>query len=74
MNSETIEIKITEHDKKLEEHEIKLNDLDKKDIRHEDNIKELCDKIEKLIGQNNKWFYALMVGMASLLIKLLFFR
>jgi hypothetical protein len=74
MNTETITVKIEEHDKKIEEHENKINNLEISDVRHEGKTEELCVKIERLIEQNNKWFYALVVGMASLLIKLLFFK
>lgn len=74
MNNEVIEVKIEEHDKKLNEHESKISNLEKSDVKQDSKIDDLCDKIEKLIVQNNKWFYALVTGMAALLIKLLFFK
>jgi hypothetical protein len=74
MNNETVEIKINEHDKKLEEHEGKINSLEKCDVRHDDNINQLCEKIDNLISQNNKWLYFCITGMAGILVKLLFFK
>ncbi|AGK97618.1 hemolysin XhlA family protein [Clostridium pasteurianum] len=74
MNNEIVEIKIQEHDKKIKEHDTKINNLEKCDIKHDDNINQLCEKIDNLISQNNKWLYLCLTGMAGLLVKLLFFK
>lgn len=74
MNSEVVEIKIENHDETLKDHECRIGSLEKSDVKQESKIDNLCDKIDKLIAQNNKWFYAMVCGMASLLIKVLFFK
>ena len=74
MNNEVIELKIKEHTEELKEHEGRINVLEKSDVKQETTIDTLCDKIDKLIIQNNKLIYTLMAGMASILIKILFFK
>ena len=74
MTDETIEVKIHEHDKKLEEHEGKLNCLEKSDIKQDDSLNLLCSRLDRLISLNNKLFYGLITGMAGLIIKLYFFH
>jgi len=69
-----VDSKLLEHTEKLNDHETKINNLTTNNAAQDSQINNLCDKIEKLISQNNKWFYALCVGMASILVKLLFFK
>ncbi|AJA49519.1 hypothetical protein CPAST_c34580 [Clostridium pasteurianum DSM 525 = ATCC 6013] len=74
MNNEVIETKILEHDDKIKEHDTKINNLEKSDVKHDDNISQLCEKIDGLIQQNSKLLYAVLVGMAGILVKILFFK
>jgi hypothetical protein len=74
MTDEIVELKINEHTKVLEQHEGRMSVLEKSDVKQESNIENLCDKIDKLIAQNNKWFYAVICGMGGLLVKVLFFK
>lgn len=62
------------HELRLNDHDTKINNLTTSNATQDSQINNLCDKIEKLIAQNNKWFYAICAGMASILVKLLFFK
>ena len=57
MNNEIIELKLNEHNAKLDNHESRIGNLEKSDIRQESQIGMLCEKIKKLIDNNNKWFW-----------------
>lgn len=72
MNNEVIEVKINEHEEKLENHETRIGKLEKSDVLQESKIDNLCEKLDRLISSNNKIFYALLTGMASILVKMLF--
>lgn len=74
MTNETVEIKIDEHDKKLDKHDAQIRRLEKSEIRQNDSINLLCKRLDKLISLNNKLFYALVTGMAGLIVKLYFFH
>lgn len=74
MNNEVVELKINEHDSTLENHENRIGNLEKSDVRQESKIDNLCDKLDGLIASNNKIFYALLTGMAGILVKILFFE
>lgn len=73
MNNEVIEIKIDEHENKLSNHESRIGNLEKSDILQESKIDNLCEKLDGLIVSNNKIFYALLSGMAGILVKIVFF-
>lgn len=74
MNNETVELKIVEHDKKLDEHENKISNLEKSDAKQDSKMDNLCEKIDKLVDTNNKWFYFAVTTMSGMLAKLLFFK
>lgn len=81
MNNEILEVKVMEHDKRLDEHDKRFNKnedkieiLEKSDVKKGSQIDNLCEKLEEVIATNNKIFYALLFGMAGILVKLLFFK
>lgn len=74
MNNEVLEMKINEHDTTLKEHDNRIGNLEKSDVKQESQIGMLCEKIDKLIDSNNKWFYFICTSMAGILIKILFFQ
>lgn len=74
MNNEIVELKINEHTEKLENHENRIGSLEKSDIKQENKIDSLCEKLDGLIASNNKIFYALLTGMAGILVKIVFFN
>lgn len=61
-------------DKTLEDHENRIGSLEKSDVKQESKIDNLCEKLDGLIASNNKIFYALLTGMAGILVKLVFFK
>lgn len=73
MNNETMEIKINEHDNTLKDHEGRIGNLERSDVKQESKIDNLCDKLDGVINTNNKIFYALLTGMAGILVKIVFF-
>lgn len=74
MNNDVVEIKINEHDETIKEHENRIGTLEKSDVKHTDSIENLCEKIDNLIISQNKIFYALICGMAGILVKIVFFK
>ncbi|AGY77999.1 hemolysin XhlA family protein [Clostridium autoethanogenum] len=73
MNNETMEMKVSEHDETLKDHGNRIGILEKSDTKQESQIEMLCEKIDKLIDNNNKWLYFAITTMVALLIKILFF-
>lgn len=73
MNQEVVEIKINEHDEMLKDHSCRIGTLEISDTKQDSKIDNLCDCLDGLIASNNKIFYALLFGMAGILVKILFF-
>ena len=72
MNEETVELKINEHSETIKEHESRLGTLEKSDVRQETQIGMLCEKLDKIIESNQKWFYlavATLIGIVGFLVK-----
>lgn len=69
-----VDEKLDTHEKRLNGHSDRLDVLEQYKSKSEEKIDNLCDRIDKLIVNNNKWFYAVITGMAGLLVKLLFFN
>lgn len=65
---------VDNHELRLNEHENKINGLTTNNAQQDTKIDNLCDKIEKLIINQNKWFYAVCIGMGSILVKIVFFK
>lgn len=68
-----VDERLLTHETRLNGHSNRLDVLEQYKSKSEEKIDNLCDKIDKLIHNNNKWFYAVTTGMAGLLIKFLFF-
>lgn len=61
MNNEVIELKISEHDKELENHNNRLNKLEQDGVELKAEIKNLCIQLEGLTTVM-KWFIGLLIG------------
>jgi len=58
LNTETMEIKIMEHDKKIEEHDKRLDKVEQNEVEFRTEIKNLCDSLKSLTS-TMRWFMAL---------------
>ncbi|MBZ9635484.1 hemolysin XhlA family protein [Clostridium sp. FP1] len=54
MNSETIEIKIVEHEEKIDKHDCRIMSLEKDTTKQDTQITQLCKSIEKLTDMIEK--------------------
>ncbi|MCB2300665.1 hemolysin XhlA family protein [Clostridium tagluense] len=76
MNSEIIEIKINEHEEKIDKHDCRIMSLEKDTTKQDTQITQLCKSIEKLTDMiekkldktgDYKWI------IASILMPIIFF-